>query len=396
MKTRLVKTLFCFLKLAEGEELIFDTCIILLFTLYHRPDQAPQGNNRTERSFDIFGPPNSSKEIIHYVYGIIDQLLPAVKRDLYEEVDGEKNILGSDIKPEVQPLFPGTVKMHRQANTSDEHEVFIKNHFNRSDFLNMSATLDLDFEYSDSALINKSNGMLKESHAYLSERLNFGTSIRTKQGFDVTSMNITFSSHVSLVEPDLHFFDYAAEAKIVNLRVFVQLKLPVSNGNFSVKRKPQFTSSRQYTNSSLNRSSQAVTRPARRRRRSLLGDIWNIVKREFKSSPIVFEKELFETTILSIPVIGKSKLWLEKPHNEPLVLGVDFTVDFKGAELELINLKYQGRQIEAGDTEPTSTRWSVEIVSYLFMSCKNCCYYRSISECYSDYCQSNFMIRERW
>ena len=257
--------------------------------------------------------------------------------------------------------------MHRKANTSNKNEVFIKNHFNRSDFVNMSTKLDLDLEYFDSVLINKSSGMVKESQAYLSERLNFGAPIHTKRGFDVTSMNITFSSKVSLVETDSLFFDYAAEAKTVNLQVFVKLVLPAPNGNFTVKRKPQFAPS-SYNNSTRNSSSRAVAKPARRYRRSLLEDIWNIVKREFKSAPIVFEYDLFTTTILGLPVKGKSKLWLEKPHNQRLAVGVDVSATFgePGFELELVNFKYQGNQIEAGDTEPTVKRWSTEFVSVIY------------------------------
>lgn len=282
-------------------------------------------------------------------------------------MDGEKAD-SEQMKPEVPSLFPGAVKMHRQANTSDKNEVFIKNHFNRSDFVNMSATLDLDLEYSDSVAINKSNGMVKESHASLTEQLNFGTKIHTKRGFDVTMMKMKFSSDVSLVEPDFLFFDYAKEGKSLNLRIFVKLVVPVANGNFTVIRKPQ-VALRPY-NSSSNSSAQAIGKPARRRyRRSLLGDIWKIVKKNFKEAPIVFEYDLFDTSIVGINVEGKSKLWMEKKENRPLELGVDVSLKFaKVTELVLINLKYDGNQIEAGDTEPTVKKWSTDVVSNLFQS----------------------------
>lgn len=319
-------------------------------------------NNQSQHFFEVYGHPNTSKELIRYVHGIVDQLLPAVKRDLYEDVDGQKKDADSELKPEVPPLFPGAVKMHRRANTSDKNEVFIQNHFNRSDFVNMSTKLDVDLEYSDSVSINKGNGMVKESHAYLSERLNFGAKIHTKSGFDVTTMNMTFSSHVSLVETDSVFFDYEAEAKAMKVRLFVKLVNPASNGNFTVTRKPQVAPGPYYNSS--NSSTQANTKPARRYRRSLLEDIWKIVKKEFRSAPIVFDYDLFETHILGMKVTGKSKLWLKKAENEPLEVGVDVSLMFAGVtELELINLKYDGNQIEAGDTEPTVKRWSTEFVS---------------------------------
>ena len=82
----------------------------------------------------------------------------------------------------------------------------------------------------------------------------------------------------------------------------------------------------------------------------------------------MFEYDLFTTTILGLPVKGKSKLWLEKPHNQRLAVGVDVSATFgePGFELELVNFKYQGNQIEAGDTEPTVKRWSTEFVSVIY------------------------------
>jgi len=54
------------------------------------------------------------------VCGILDQLLPALKRDLYEDVDGQKFASGSEPSPENSPLLPGDVKVHRKADTSDK------------------------------------------------------------------------------------------------------------------------------------------------------------------------------------------------------------------------------------------------------------------------------------
>ena len=43
--------------------------------------------------------------------------------------------------------LPGIVKMHREANLSENDEFFIKNKFNRSDVTNMASDIDSDFCY---------------------------------------------------------------------------------------------------------------------------------------------------------------------------------------------------------------------------------------------------------
>lgn len=327
-----------------------------------RQSEASQGNIGSEESFDVYGNRHTDKELIRYVHGIIDQLLPAVKRDLYEDIDGEKKGPASELKPEVSSLFPGAVKMHREAKTSDKNQVFIKNHFNRSDFVNMSSDLDLGIEYSDNVFINKSNGMVTESHAHLSEQLNFGAPIHTKSGYDVTKMNIFFSSHVSLVETDSFFFD-EAELQTVNVQVFAKLVMPKERGSLKVDEKPKLIPipPDNPSNSSTRPSKPNV--PARRHRRSLR-DIWNILKPIFKSTPIIFDYELFKTELFGMDVKGKSKLWLQKKGDDPLEIGLNVTVAFgKVAEVALINVKYVGNQISEGDTTPTTKRWSTKFVS---------------------------------
>ena len=44
-------------------------------------------------------------------------------------------------------MFPGIVKMRREANTSKNDELFIKNKFNRSDVTNMTSDIDSNFCY---------------------------------------------------------------------------------------------------------------------------------------------------------------------------------------------------------------------------------------------------------
>ena len=327
-----------------------------------RSHEASQTSEQSEDSFEVFGKPHIDKELIRYVHGITDQLLPAVTSDLYEDIDGEKKDSASKPKPEVSSLFPAAVKMHRQANTSDQNQVFIKNHFNRSDFVNMSSQLDQSMEYSDFVSINKSNGMVTESRAYLSHKLNFGATIHIKRGFDINSMNTMFSSHVSLVETDILFFDYA-EVQTVNVRLFVKLVIPTRKESFT-DRKPKFipVPPDNTSNSAACPSNQTV--PARRYRRSLLQNIWNILKRNFKSAPVVVNYQLFKTELFGMNVIGNSKLWLEKKENNPLEVGVNVTVAFgQVAEVALISVKYDGNQISKGDTTPTVKKWSTKFVS---------------------------------
>ena len=81
--------------------------------------------------------------------------------------------------------------MHRVAQTSDKDAVFINNRFNRSDLVNFTSDIDMDMTYNDLASINKSNGMVTESHAFLSEQLKFGEPIRTKTGPNVTMLNVS-------------------------------------------------------------------------------------------------------------------------------------------------------------------------------------------------------------
>lgn len=337
-----------------------------------RPSEASQANIESEESFDVYGKRHTDKELIRYVHGIIDQILPAVKRDLYEDIDGEKKGPTSELKPEVSPLFPGAVKMHREAKTSDKNQVFIKNHFNRSDFVNMSSDLDLGIEYSDNVSINKSNGMVTESHAHLSEQLNFGTPIRTKSGYDVTKMNIFFSSHVSLTESDSFFFD-DAEVQTVNVQTFIKLVMPKLKGSLTAESKPKWIPipSDNPSNSSARPSnSSKPDMPARRHRRSLR-DIWNILKRNFKSAPFTFDYELFKTEILGMNVKGESHIWLEKKDNHPLEVGLNVTLSFgQVAEVALISLKYDGNQISRGDTEPTVKKW--ESPPFVSIVCSRC------------------------
>ena len=191
--------------------------------------------------------------------------------------------------------------MHREANSSDEDAFVIKNHFNRLDFVNMSSEIDLDMKYSDIASINKSSGMISESHAYFSEQLNMGEPIHSKGGFNVTVMKITLKSHVSLIETD--YFGYA-ESKAVRFHLFVKLVVPKTAAILSVDEDPTETlsdvslSSQQHnsTNSSLASLSRV------RRGNSVVAQVWH------KAGPtklnVNLPVTLFQKKVLGINIKG--------------------------------------------------------------------------------------------
>ena len=233
-----------------------------------------------------------------------------MKRDLYEKVDGQK---GADSKPEESPLLPGSVKMHREANTSDKDAVVIKNHFNRSDLAKMSSEIDLDFKYSDFALIKKSNGMVSESRVHFSEQLNLGQPIKSEGGLNINMMKISLKSHVSLIESQ--YFGQA-EFEVANFHLFVKLVVPKSAAGVSVNKTQSQMASNDSMPSQENNSSDLSAVSLKRSRRSisyngsfnasnanasLIGEIWQrILPRVYLNANRTFI--LFERIIFGIRV----------------------------------------------------------------------------------------------
>ena len=164
------------------------------------------------------------------MYNILKQLLPTVQYDLYEDVDGEKS---DSVVPEESPLLPGPVKMHRKADTADKNSVSIKNHFSREDFQDFPTEIDVDLKYSDHAVIDKSKGMIKESHSNFTQQPNFGEPIvHNRGGFNVSMMKITLTSHISLEEIK-PFID----SEKMSFQFFVKLVIPNSKATFSIYEK---------------------------------------------------------------------------------------------------------------------------------------------------------------
>ena len=156
-----------------------------------------------------------------------------MQRNLYEDVDGQKAADSNSPDHEESPLLPSSVKMHRKAVTSDKNIVLIRNHFDRSDLVNLSSEIDFDLKYSDSAFINKSNGMITESRAYFSEELNFGEPIHSNSSSDVRSLKVAMTSLVTIIELPNYFEQ--AESERVKVHLFVSLSLPKAKSTFSVK-----------------------------------------------------------------------------------------------------------------------------------------------------------------
>lgn len=147
-------------------------------------------------SFEVHGESSADDQQLRLVFSVLQFLLPAVKRDLYENIDGNRN---ATVSAEDSPLLPANVMMHREADTSGKDAVSIKNHFNGADMVGMLSDLDIEFTYSDQSSIKKSNGMVSEGHAYFSQQLNFETPIRTENGTEISMIKMTVKSRVLLI-----------------------------------------------------------------------------------------------------------------------------------------------------------------------------------------------------
>ena len=199
-----------------------------------------------------------------------------MRRDLYEKVDGKET---PGLKPEESSMAPGSVKMHREANTSDKDSVLIKNHFTRADVPGISSEVDLDLKYADSAVIKKSNGMVSESQVYFSEQLNLGEQIRGESGFDVTMMKITVKSHASLIET--LYFGYN-DSQAASFQLFVRLIVPKQeaasllsvNGTESQTSSNVSESSEEQIAAPLQRSRRSVYQNVSNANASLIAEIW--------------------------------------------------------------------------------------------------------------------------
>jgi len=194
-------------------------------------------STKADESFELYGNQKSDAELTRYARAILTQLLPTVERNLYERVDGEKPDPNSEPKPEKSSMFPGIVKMHREANTSENDELLIKNKFNRSDVTNMTSDIDLDMSYADSSVLNKSNGVVTKGEVHLTEQLNFGEPVKFKNGSTANMMNVSFTSKVTLLNDEKSRRSYLEDEELadVDVRDFVKLIAQKSDQKFSVR-----------------------------------------------------------------------------------------------------------------------------------------------------------------
>ena len=348
----------------SGHQVLTGLSIIkwLLFLPFHRSTDL-----ETIESFELYGHRHTDKELIRHIYGILDQLLPTLKRDLYEDVDGVKVTDSHVINPQSSPLLPGAVKMHREANTTDPDSVLIKNHFDRADFLNMPSDIDLDLKYSDFASINKSNGMVTESHAYVSEQLNFGEDIHFKGGVDASMMKITLTSHVSLLETDTFYLGYA-ESQAVKYQFFVKLVVPKSDPTFSVKEQPHkppgaSKNSEISPNTSLpvhNTTNSSTTALRRSRRAS------NTIQRIWEDADPIYLRvdhsvTLFEQRVIGINVKGEGTAWIE--GSSGIEIGIAFDLFIGGEKVRLFSKTYKAYELEDGQGIQTGFDYGTGLVS---------------------------------
>ena len=308
----------------------------------------------------MFGPRHTKTELLRQVYGILEQLLPTVKRDLYEDVDGEKVISwDSEPDPEESPLLPGPVRMHREANTTHEDTVLITNHFDRADFVNLSSDIDLNMKYSDSAYINKSNGMVTKSRAYFSEQLNFGEPILEKNGSDVKMMKVTLTSQVSLIE--LTDFFGQAESQSVSVHFFVKLVLQKSKATFSIKEKPHNIP----TDVDLNptQPSSQTPSPIQQHKNTTWSNIPLKRSRRAVNLNVNLPFTLFEKKMIGIKVKAEGRIWYHSG------LGISFGLKIGSIHLsDIISERYAPSQLQGGrDVPGASISWSRGIVSMCYL-----------------------------
>ena len=275
------------------------------------------------------------------MYGTLEQLFPTLKRELYESVDGLSSTGSKSLYPEDSPLLPGSVKMHREANTSDEGILLIKNHFDRNDFADRLSDID-------TALINKSNGMLSESHLHFSKQLNFGEQINKNASFNVTHMKMTLTSHATLVET---IFLEHKEGKMISFHSFVKLVIPKSNVTFSIHENPEGLQ--------LNASRVFFTHPSPGQQHNFTGNSSSRTRRTANYVPwkeadplqlsVLQSFTLFEKKFIGIDVKGEGMVWLEPEDGDTMEIGVSFSLSVGGKDLgNIFKERYKKNHLEDG------------------------------------------------
>ena len=274
-----------------------------------------------------------------------------MQRDLYEDVDGEKATGSNSPSPEESHLLPSSVKMHRQANTLDhENAVFTRNTFNHSDFVDFAFEIDFDLKYSDSAFIDKSNGMITQSNASFSKQLNFGEPINYKNGHYDKMMKITMVSQVTLIELTNYFEE--GEFERVKAHLFVRLSLPKSKATVFVKENPHNVSANTGSNSTLtHNSTNSSSTPLQRSRRS-------------SNLEVDYSATLFEKKVIGITVKAVVRHWVQ----QGVMMGVSAVLSIGSHNKRLFNKEYSWNELQ--NQQPTDISHSWSTPSIIVSACR--------------------------
>jgi len=286
--------------------------LLSLTVFFNRSEvkKTPKSTKAAE-SFELYGNQTADAELPRYARAILTQLLPTVERNLYERVDGVKPDPNSEPKPENSSMFPGIVKMHREANTIENDELLIKNKFNRSDVTNMTADIDLDMSYADSSVLNKSNGVVTKGEVHLNEQLNFGEPVQFKSGSTANMMNVSFTSKVTLLSDEKSRRSYLEDEELadVDVRDFVKLIAPKSDLKFSVKTSERETLNEPSADSNATNTTSTNFTTAlhdsrhRRRRQSFV--------QKFINAPRKISITLFKTKVIGLDMKVETTIRIE-------------------------------------------------------------------------------------
>ena len=279
-----------------------------------------------------------------------------MQRNLYEDVDGQKAADSNSPDDEESPLLPSSVKMHRKAVTTDKNIVLIRNHFDRADLVNLSSEIDFDLKYSDSAFINKSNGMITESRSYFSEELNFGEPIHSNSSSDVRSLKVAMKSLVTIIELPNYFEQ--AESERVKVHLFASLPLPKSKSTFSVKETRKVQTGRAVSNLTLTPSENPLVNQTLYNSNNSSS---TLVTRSRRSTNLDFDKTytLFQKKVLGINVkaIARYKVQEGVKVRETVVLYIG------RFHITLFDRAYSWSQLKQQKPLSWSYSWSKTFVS---------------------------------
>ena len=243
--------------------------------------------------------------------------------------------------------------MHRVAQTSDKDAVFINNRFNRSDLVNFTSDIDMDMTYNDLASISKSDGMVTESHAFLSEQLKFGEPIRAKSGQNVTMLNVSVSSRVTRIKT---YAFHLTEDEAAYIRVHSFVKLVPSESISSIT--PSNSSLESSTNSPY---TQKISTPTSSPKNKSLIRQKRSLSEKYEKGLLLFQRE-----VIGIDISGEAKVWAEANLNQGITVGVEITVKFGSVAVEVFKHSYEWKDETRAKDPLTFSETFGPIVSMLY------------------------------